>query len=305
MKQYDVVAVGDANIDLMFSVPALPKYDGKVVGKKIRECVGGTVANSACVLGQLGSKTLTLSAVGHDHYAKMIVDDFARYKVNTQFVTVIPDLDANLAIIFLDHSGEKALVFAPGEESAINHAHYLQAIQGSKVLYTMPGNLDKFDYMATIAKTYQTKIVVDIEPHIADTKEKLNKILIASDIVIFNLEGFLSCTGLELKVFEIRALVQQYQLEMIVITCGAEGAIMVTATSEYQHPGFQVNVVDTTGAGDTFNASLIHALLQNKPLDQALTFACASAAISIGYLGARNNVLTEEAIQKFIHTYNN
>lgn len=64
MKKYDVVAVGDANIDLMFRVPSLPRYDNKVVGEKINECVGGTVANSACVLGQLGSKTLSLSSVG-------------------------------------------------------------------------------------------------------------------------------------------------------------------------------------------------------------------------------------------------
>ncbi|MEX6120424.1 carbohydrate kinase family protein [Providencia hangzhouensis] len=303
MKKYDVVAVGDANIDLMFRVPSLPKYDSKVVGKKINECVGGTVANSACVLGQLGTKTLSLSSVGDDHYGQMILNDFKRFRVDTRFVDVIPRLSPNLAIIFLDHCGEKALVFSPSEETQTNRDNYTQAIKESKVLYTMPGNIEKFKFMSGICKMHNTKIAVDIEPHIADTKEKLETILTASDIVIFNLEGFLTCTGLELTVYALRQLVEQYQLDVIVVTCGAEGAIAVTKDSHEKHDGFCVDVVDTTGAGDTFNASFLHALLEEKTLKETLAFACASAAISIGYLGARNSILTKNKVEEFINDY--
>ncbi|MEY0435109.1 carbohydrate kinase family protein [Providencia huaxiensis] len=303
MKKYDVVAVGDANIDLMFRVPSLPRYDSKVVGEKINECVGGTVANSACVLGQLGSKTLSLSSVGDDNYGKMILNDFKRFRVDTCFVEIIPRLSPNLAIIFLDHSGEKALVFSPGEETKINQANYTQAIKESKVLYTMPGNIEKFKYMSEICQIHDTKIAVDIEPHIADTQDKLETILTASNIVIFNLEGFLTCTGLELTVNALRHLVVQYQLDVIVVTCGAQGAIAVTKDSDEKHDGFCVDVIDTTGAGDTFNASFIHALLAEITLKEALAFACASAAISIGYLGARNSILTKSKVEKFINDY--
>ena len=90
IKKYDVVAVGSGNIDLVFRVPRLPGNDDKVVGKKIYENVGGTVANSACMMSTLGLKVVSLSSAGDDRYGQLIVDDFNRHGVDTRYIKINP-----------------------------------------------------------------------------------------------------------------------------------------------------------------------------------------------------------------------
>ena len=102
MKKFDVAALGSGNIDIFLSIPSLPTRGGKVVGTRLGEQAGGTVANSACAMGQLGLNVVSVSCVGNDHSASIILDGFKKYHVNCDFVQVIPELIANTAIIFID-----------------------------------------------------------------------------------------------------------------------------------------------------------------------------------------------------------
>ncbi|BEG47366.1 hypothetical protein VEV10F_06750 [Escherichia coli] len=104
MKKFDVAALGSGNIDIFLSIPSLPTRGGKVVGTRLGEQAGGTVANSACAMGQLGLNVVSVSCVGNDHSASIILDGFKKYHVNCDFVQVIPELiagnDSNLLIVF-------------------------------------------------------------------------------------------------------------------------------------------------------------------------------------------------------------
>lgn len=106
MKKFDVAALGSGNIDIFLSIPSLPTRGGKVVGTRLGEQAGGTVANSACAMGQLGLNVVSVSCVGNDHSASIILDGFKKYHVNCDFVQVIPELIANTAIIFIDELGK-------------------------------------------------------------------------------------------------------------------------------------------------------------------------------------------------------
>lgn len=300
MKKFDVVAIGNANIDLVFRTPRLPKNDDKVVGQKLLEGVGGTVANSACVMGQLGLNVASLSATGTDHYAEKILSDFKRFHVSQEFIDIVPDLEANMAIIMLDDSNEKSLIYVPGKEPKASKTQYEQALSQCKIVYTMPGDVVEFEKFAQIAHQYQAQVVVDIEPHIADTPEKLEIILTNTDVAFFNQDGFRSCVGMEPTAENITDLCQRYQLHTLVVTLGGDGAIAVNQWGSCKHAGYQVEIVDTTGAGDTFNAAFVYSLIQHYSLEKSLEFACACAAISVGYLGARGAIPTAEQVQKFI-----
>ena len=303
MKNLDVVAIGNANIDLVFKVPRLLKNDDKVVGKKLLEGVGGTVANSACVMGNLGLNVASLSVVGTDNYAEKILNDFKRFNVNTDYIDVIPDADADMAIVFLDDSGEKALIYAPSDVPSVNSARYQETLSQCKAVYTMPGNIDKFEVFAAIAHEHDALVVVDIEPHIADTPEKLERILTYTDVAFFNLDGFMTGMDQPPSQDSLAALCQRYELHTVVVTCGAQGALAANKWGYSEHPGYSVSVVDTTGAGDTFNGSFVYALINHYSLDKALEFACACSALSVGYLGARGNIPSVSQVQRFIQDY--
>lgn len=303
MKRFDVVAIGNANIDLIFKVPRLPKNDDKVVGKKLAETLGGTVANSACVMSQLGLKTASLSAVGTDRNAKLILAGFCEYNVETCYIDVIPGLEANMAVIMLDDSREKGLIYAPGDDRYAQKTQYEAALADCRAIYTMPGNVEKFITFAQLAHQHQALVIVDIEPHIADTPEKFKQILTYADIVFFNLDGFQYCSGRSPSPEVLKILCQQYNLTALIVTRGAQGAIAANQSEVSDHPGFKVPVIDTTGAGDTFNAAFVYSILQNNPttLFTTLVFACACAAISVGYVGARGAIPDKETVDRFIH----
>ncbi|EOZ9299950.1 hypothetical protein A3462_05905 [Enterobacter bugandensis] len=304
MKKFDVVAVGSGTVDLIFKVPRLPGNDDKVVGRKIAELVGGTVANSACVMGKLGVKVTSLSTVGNDHYANMIIDDFHKNNVDTRFIQYKKGVDANMAIIFIDDTGEKALVYAPNNETETSMVQAKEAISNSKAVYIMPAQLEKFRVLARYAKEKNTEVIVDIESHIKNSHENIDEILSLSDIAIFNKEGFRSSLKKEPERKFLRELVEIFNLKSIVVTCGSNGVVACNGNSHVSHPSYKVPVVDTTGAGDTFNGAFIYCYLNDYDLDEAIKFASAAAAINISWTGARGKISTRDEIEAFIASNN-
>lgn len=300
IKKYDVVAVGSGNIDLVFRVPRLPGNDDKVVGKKISENVGGTVANSACMMSTLGLKVVSLSSAGDDRYGQLIIDDFNRHGVDTRYIKINRGQDPNMAIIILDESGEKSLIYAPGDNCEWEHQTAFEAIAESEIMYTMPGDLEKYTIQAQYARSHNTLVAVDIEPHIASDKQQLAKILSLANIAIFNHDGFTASSHCDPEFAVLHALRRKYSLSALVVTCGAEGVIAVTEKEEAHHPGFKIPVVDTTGAGDIFNASFIYTYARNYKLAPAIEFASAAAALNIMQIGARGHLASIDEISQFI-----
>ncbi|AMO47871.1 PfkB domain protein [Enterobacter sp. FY-07] len=303
MKTFDVVAVGSGTVDLIFRVPRLPGNDDKVIGKKVAELIGGTVANSACVMGKLGLRVTSLSTAGDDYYAQAIIDDFHRNGVDTRFILRKPGVAANMAIIFLDDSGEKALVYAPNDETETCMVQAPQAIDCSRLVYMMPGQLDKFRTLARYAREKNTKVVIDVESHIKNSQQNIKEMLSLSDVAIFNKEGFRTSLQQEPDAEVLRRLVEEHDLDALVVTCGGEGVIACDRKGVATHPGYNVSVIDTTGAGDTFNGAFIYCYLNNRELNDALSFASAAAAINISHVGARGKLSTVDDVNKFKEQY--
>lgn len=300
MKKFDVAALGSGNIDIFLSIPSLPTRGGKVIGARLGEQAGGTVANSACAMGQLGLDVVSVSCIGNDHSASIILDGFKKHHVNCDFIQVIPDLIANTAIIFIDESGEKTLVYSPGSDHEWDEEKALQAIAQSHYFYSMPANIEKFRMLAQYAHSQTTKVVVDIEPHIVATPERLASILQLADIAIFNYDGFIRGYAAEPDCALLHDIQEDYQLDAIVVTLDARGVIAVKGNEQVQIGSYTIPVLDTTGAGDTFNGAFIYSLIKNMSLIEALKFASATAAINITALGARGHLATPSEVNLFL-----
>lgn len=300
MKRFDVAAIGSGNIDVILGVPALPSRGGKIVGKRLAEMVGGTVANSACAMGRLGLRVASVSCVGNDYNGQAIYNDFQKFNVDCEFVCEIPGLMANLAVIFVDESGEKSLIYAPGGSREWDDLKAQHAIEQSQYLYTMPHDIEKFTKLAEYAHSVGTKVVVDIEPHIASTPERLNAILTLTDIAIFNYDGFVTGHGIEPDFSSLTQVQEHYQLEAVVVTLDEKGVIAVKGEERARRESYKISVIDTTGAGDVFNGAFVYSLIHNYSLADALEFSSATAAINITALGARGNLATAEEVAYFM-----
>jgi ribokinase/sulfofructose kinase len=300
MKKFDVLAIGNPTIDTTYSVNRIPKQDDKVIGQRLMQQIGGTAANTACVCGSLGLSVAAVAKVGTDSDAAAIVQEYQRHGVDTRFVFEQEGYASSQAIIMLDDSGEKSLIYVPAESENHNDSQLESAIILSRYVYLMPGDIDLFERVGEIAKKSLTKVVVDIEPTIVSCKQDLERILAYTDLAYFNHDGFVNAVGLAPSEAAIRSLVEQFSLQGLVVTMGSHGVMAYVENEFVQVGGFSVPVVDTTGAGDTFNATFLYSQIMKMKLEQGLTYACAAAAISLSALGAKGAVPTVQTIEAFL-----
>ncbi len=163
----------------------------------------------------------------------------------------------------------------------------------------MPQNHAQFNTLAGIAQECQTEVMVDIEPTVGSNTEIMRHILAGATIASFNQFGFRAATGAEPSLEAARRLLDAGP-HTIVVTRGARGALAVTRETHAEQPGFDVPVVDTTGAGDTFNAAFVSATLRGLPLDERLRFASAAGALSVTGMGPRGRLATMEEVYTFL-----
>jgi ribokinase/sulfofructose kinase len=199
----------------------------------------------------------------------------------------------------IDPTGEKAIVVIP----TFQHDYSLEIAAGalarSRMLYLMPQHLDRFLALARLAHQYGAEVMIDVEATVCGQRDRLEQILAQTDIASFNQAGFAAAAGQPVSIEAAQSLLA-FGPHTVMVTRGEAGSLAVTRGEVAEHPGYRVAVVDTTGAGDTFNAAFLAATLQGKPLEERLQFANAAAAISVTALGARGWLPTTSDIETFL-----
>ena len=297
-RPFDVVSFGDPDLDQVFSTARVPLADEKVPGRKLGTFAGGTTANAACAAARLGLRVAACGRVGDDADGRFLLAENDAFGVSNAFMQVV-DQPTATSLIIIDQSGEKALVFAPMVREPLDEERFGGIARQTRVIYTMPRDLEEHRKVSQVARSQGAEIAVDIEAVVAPTLTHLEAILSTSDIVFLNESGFRATSDKPITEATLRPLLA-YGPRLVVVTLGAGGAIGVTRDGEARQPAFAVDMVDATGAGDCFNAAFLAADLRGKPLGEALAFACAAAAISVGAVGARSGLPTEAEVNQFL-----
>lgn len=299
-RALDVVAVGEGCIDLVLQVKRLPGHDQKVMGRLVGWLPGGTVPNFACAASRLGLGVGFLGSVGDDHAGRLVREDFRSFGVATDGLRVCPGQETRFTVILLDETGEKAIVVVSTYPEVIEvDAGTRSYIAGARALYTMPYDPEQFGKVATAARAVHTRVVIDIEPTVGADLRALKGILAHTDIAFFNREGLTAAVGNR----ELSSAAQEmlgYGPQILVVTLGKDGCLVVDGDEIVECGGFVVEVKDTTGAGDCFNAAFLAGYLWGWPLSKAATFANAAAALSVTEIGPRAGFPTVEAVQRFL-----
>ncbi|GMV27787.1 MAG: ribokinase [Phycisphaerae bacterium] len=298
-RLFDVIAVAGVDVDIVLTVDRLPGHGEKVMGRLIGRLPGGTVANFACAAGQLGLRAASFATVGADEAGRLVVADFERFGVATDFVRVREDVETHFTVILVEPSGERSIVVVPmfRERFDLDLAH--RALSMARALYAMPNDAEQFVLLARLAREQGCRVMIDVEPTIGADRRTLETILAWVDIASFNQAGLTAVSGEEPTIEGARRLLA-YGPDTIVVTLGSRGALAVTTTDAAQVEGFTVPVRDTTGAGDTFNAAFLSATLRGEPLARRLLFANAAAAIAVTGMGPRGHLPTRAEVENFL-----
>ena len=300
-RRFDILAIDRVALDIVLKVKRLPGHGEKELGDFVGRLPGGPAANFACAASRQGMRVAALATLGEDEAAQIIIDDFHDFGVDTSYVRQDPARQSNFTVILLEPSGERSIIAVPAEPHIYETALLNELFPQCRALQTMPHGVDRFVRMGTMAQAAGTIVMVDIEATIMTDRAGLEKTLKCVDIASFNARGLVTISGEEATIDGARKLLDlDLGPEMVVVTLGSDGALVVTKEESHQVPGWKVDVVDTTGAGDTFNATFLTGLLQGQPLSECITRANAGAAMAVTGLGPRGCLPTQSEITQFL-----
>jgi ribokinase len=244
--------------------------------------------------------------VGSDLFADHLKASLSASGVDVSAVHATKAQPTGVALIWVDHGGQNSIVVASGanhELRASEVAGMRQVFRGARfVLFQLETPLDTVEAALAAARAEGARTILDPAP-----AQPLSGGLLAEvDILTPNESEACHLLGrpvTRLATAEAPALARDLQAlgpRTVILKLGEQGCFCLDGPHELHVPGFQVEPRDTTAAGDTFNAALAVALAEDRPIEEALRFANAAAAISVTRLGAQASVPTRREVDEFL-----
>ena len=300
-----VTVIGSIHMDFYIKLPKLPQAGETVIGSGFTMLPGGKGANQAVASAKLGMKTFMVSRVGNDVFGEKLLKNLEKYGVDIKYVRVDPTTHTGIAFILLDEtSGENMIAVAPGTDMRVSRKDVDEAIdaisQSNILLMQLEIPLDIVVYASRKAYEEGVKVILNPAPA-AVLPEDLYKYIYV--ITPNRVEAEL-LTGVSIRelsdVEKAGRILLERGVEYVVITLGAEGSLLISRDFTEHIPAFKTKVVDTTGAGDAFNAALAVSLAEGYDLREACIRANAAAAIKVSKLGAQSGLPTRDELEDFI-----
>jgi ribokinase len=304
-----IVVLGSLNMDFVVSVKQLPAPGETVFGRDFTMIPGGKGANQACAAGKLAANIAAvrmLGRVGKDLFADHLKASLAAAGVDVSGVHAAKSQPTGCALISVDTAGQNSIVVASGanfEISPNDVESMRKAFHGASVaLFQLETPLPVILAALRLARAEGVTTILDPAPAQLLTRELLENV----DILTPNENEALKLlgrTGAEVALHHAPALAEDLLglgPRTIVIKLGAQGCFLKHGMQEEHIAGFPVTPVDSTAAGDTFNAGLAIALAEGQPLAAAAVFANAAAAISVTRLGAQPSAPTRAEVDAFL-----
>lgn len=291
MKNKKICVLGSLNIDLTVSMERFHQPGETVTGLDFNTFTGGKGGNQAVAAARLGGDVYMVGCVGNDAHGDLYLNTLKEEGVNTRFVEKTDEVATGVALIEVEQSGENRIVVVPGANHAVTTdlvSRSLEAITDSGVmLLQLETPVESVTHAAAIAKRNGLKVILDPAP----VRPFSDALYLLCDYITPNETELTALTGLpadteEDAIFACSKLIKR-GVKAVLHKRGAKGAMLVTKDGARMFPGFRVDAVDTTAAGDTFNAGFAVGLAMDMPVDDAVRLANAAGALSTTAMGAQ------------------
>jgi ribokinase len=280
-----IVVVGSINMDLVTVAPRFPAPGETLMGERFLSVHGGKGANQAVAAARLGAQVHMVGAVGDDAFAGPLCEGLASEGIDLAHVAHMENCSSGTASITVA-GGENEIVVVPGANARLmpSHVAKAQAIIASAdaVLVQMEIPLETVEATLRIAHTQHVPVILNPAP----AQRLPTQWLRLARYITPNQHELATLLGAD-PTEDFRDLMRHAPCP-VVLTRGADGAWFREQDEPRHQRGFDVEAVDTTGAGDTFNAALTVFLPEGLPI--AVRKACAAAALSVTRLGARTGM---------------
>jgi sulfofructose kinase len=297
VRGFDVVGVGLNATDTLILLPRFPAYGGKVPFEREVLSPGGQVASAMVTCARLGLRAKYIGTLGDDERGAMQLESLRASGVNLDDIEIRTNCPNQTAYILVDQTtGERTVLWHRDECLRIDPASLTaDKIAGARLLHIDGHDTSAVSRAAEIARQHQIPVTVDVDT----IYPGFDRVLPNVDYLVASSE-FPSRWTREPDPFRALTMIQdEYGMRVAAMTRGADGSLARVEGRFVYSPGFVVDCIDTTGAGDVFHGAFCYAVIESMPVREALEFSNAMAALNCSALGARGHIASIPEAQGF------
>ncbi len=286
-----ITVIGSSSMDLVVTAQKRPDKGETILGESFKTVPGGKGANQAVAASRLGANVTMIGRVGDDDFGKEIIKNFSKNNVLTQCVERVTDMESGTAHITLAE-GDNSIIVVKGANDMVTAEYIEQKLEVIResdiVLIQQEIPEETVEYVSETCHSLGIPLLLNPAPARPLSQKVIER------------ATYITPNELEAAVLfgsdDIHAALKQYP-NKVFITEGKNGVRYHDGEKEVLIPSYQVEVVDTTGAGDTFNAAFAVALAEGKGFSDSVRFANRAASLSVTKFGAQGGMPTRAAVE--------
>lgn len=298
MNLFDVVGIGLNATDTLLLVQEFPPYAGKVPFDREMLSPGGQVATAMVSCARLGLRAKYIGTVGDDVRGDIQRQSLEGTGVDISSVIIRQNCPNQTAYIIIDErTGERTVLWQRAEGLKLLPGEIRdEDIINARMLHIDGFDIDAAAHAAGIARQHGVPVSIDVDTVYPGFESVLKNV----DYLVAGSGWPAKWTGESDPFRALMELQAEYGTRVVAMTLGDYGSLARNGGRWYYSPAFEVACLDTTGAGDVFHGGFCYAILEGMPLNQALEFANASAALNCMAIGARGNVTGRSEVDALI-----
>lgn len=280
-----IVVIGSINADLVAITNKRPLPGETVLGEDFFIVPGGKGANQAVAASRLGAEVDMVGCIGNDSNGEYLYASLKNEGVNGDYIKRITDVSTGTAVITLAE-GENSIIVIPGTNYEVT-PQIIKAmenvfIKADIVILQLEIPIETVEYVASLCKGKNIPVILNPAPAVKLSKELIENV------------SYITPNEHEYEIVfdtneEINELLKKYPNKLL-ITQGDKGVVFNNGKDLVTVDSIEADVIDTTGAGDTFNGALAYALTNQYDLKNAIHFANTAAGLSVTKLGAQTGM---------------
>lgn len=301
----EIAVLGSINMDLVVRVERFPKAGETVRADAFQQFPGGKGANQAVGAARLGVDTAMFGKVGDDPFGRQLLRSLQQDGVLVQDVVIQPGVSSGIAVIWVDRGGENGIAITPGANGRVDCPYVDRVLpkitEAEVLLLQLETPLETIAYLLERLPTERPLVILDPAPAQDLSPLPLGRVDLLTPNLI-ELESLSRMSLLDEGAVRraLTLLARKLGVRGLVCKAGDRGAYALQSGRFRHLPAYRVQAVDTTAAGDAFNAGLAAALTERRSLEGAVRFANAVGALAVMRDGAQPSMPHQREVETFM-----